>query len=194
MRLLGPLVRLQIQTASLKRGAKPDQWYDPAALLEAESLSLDWRGASIPDPAGGAQLDVHHLDHPETKQSPGENALSVGFTGHYARMRARFGARAAAGVAGENLIVDCAEAVPLEEVRDGLVLRSAATGRSLALRNASVAHPCRPFSLFLLGGGAEPEALKAALQFLDGGTRGFYFVAEDGEPFLARLGDEVYAR
>ena len=194
MRLLGPLVRLQIQTAGLKRGEKPHQWYDPAALLEAGTLSLDWRGAAIPDAPGGAQLDVHHLDHPQTRQDPGENALSVGFTGHYARMRARFGARAAAGVAGENLIVDCPEAPRLEDLREGLVLRSKATGRMLGLRKASVAHPCRPFTLFLLGGEAEPEALKAALQFLDGGTRGFYFVAEDGAPFLARPGDEVFAR
>ena len=194
MRSLGPLVRLQIQTASLKQGEKPHQWYDPAALLAVEELSLDLKGASATDAAGRALLDVHHLDHPKSKQTPGENALSVGFTGHYARMRARFGAGAAPGIAGENLIVDCAEPVTLDDLRDGLILRSQATGRSFNLLDASVAHPCRPFSLFLLGGEAEPAALKEALQFLDGGTRGFYFIAEDGDPFTARAGDEVFAR
>lgn len=188
MRPLGSLVRLQIQTAALKLGEKPQQWYDPSALQEAEVLHLDWRGAATAD----GRLDVHHLEHPASRQTPGENALSLGFTGHYARMRDRFGARAAAGVAGENLIVD-GEPVSFEQVRAGLLLRSRATGRELRLRNAGIARPCRPFSLFLLGGEAEPAVLKAALQFLDGGTRGFYFTPEDGEPFEARIGDEVFA-
>lgn len=188
MKRLGPLVRLQIQTASLKRGEKPHQWYDPSALREAEALGLDLKGAALAD--GG--LDIHHLDHPQTKQTPGENALSIGTTGAYGRMRARFGPRMRDGVAGENLIVDCPRQLNLDELAGGLLIRSKATGEELRLDSMSVAHPCRPFSLFALGGEADAEALKEALRFLDGGTRGFYAAAASGTPFVARLGDEVF--
>ena len=190
MKRLGPIVRLQIQAASLKRGEKPHQWYDPSALREAQALSLDAKGAALEDGA----LDIHHMDHPQTKQVPGENALSLGTTGAYARMRARFGPRMAEGVAGENLIVDCGLDLRLEDLAGGLILRSRATGGELALGGARVAHPCRPFSLFALGREAEADELKEALRFLDGGTRGFYVAAESRAPFLARIGDEVFLR
>ena len=188
MKRLGPLVRLQIQTASLKRGEKPHQWYDPSALVEAEALRLDAKGAALAD----GRLDVHHLDHPQTKQVPGENALSMGFTAHYGRMRARFGAPAVEGVAGENLIVDCEEPLGLEALEAGVLIRAKATGAELRLHRASIARPCRPFSLFMLGGEAPPEVLKETLQFLDGGTRGFYLAADTEAPFVASLGDEVF--
>ena len=37
-----------------------------------------------------------------------------------------------------------------------------------------VAHPCRPFTGWALGGTVEADVLKEQLQFLDGGTRGYY--------------------
>jgi len=37
-----------------------------------------------------------------------------------------------------------------------------------------VAHPCRPFAGWALGGTVEADVLKEQLQFLDGGTRGYY--------------------
>lgn len=193
MRLLGTLVRLQIQTASLKVGEKPNQRYDPAPLLAVEELRITREGASALDAAGEVELDIHHLDHPETKQAPGENPLSIGFTSHYDRMQSRFGPRVEKGIAGENLIVECADEIALESLKDGVAIRSRVSGRLLTFRNLKVAHPCRPFSLFVLGGEAEPEALKATLRFLDGGMRGFYLVADAGEAFVARPGDEVFA-
>ena len=193
MRLLGPIIRLQIQTASLKRGEKPHQRYDPAALSAVDELHLDRKGAFIKGPGGEVILDVHHLDHPQSKQTPGENPLSLGFSHHYEVMRGRFGAAVADGIAGENLIVGSGRLVELEHLQAGVVIRSGATGRLLTLRNLSVAHPCRPFSLFALGGSAEPEVLKEALRFLDGGMRGFYMVADGEDGFTVRLGDEVFA-
>src|SRR3989449_11642980 len=59
-----------------------------------------------------------------------------------------------------------------------------------------VAHPCRPFSGWALGGTGEPEVLKETLQFLDDGMRGFYclgvgagidFVGDRGGLALSRL-------
>lgn len=189
MRLLGTLVRLQIQLSSLKQGEKPDQWYDPSPLMAVGALRLDAKGASL---EGGA-LDVHHADHPQSRQRRGENAVSVGFTGHYARMRTRFGAPVADGIAGENLIVAREGGLRLGDLERGVALRSKESGRTLLLKQPRVAHPCRPFSRFVMGGEGGAEALKEALQFLDDGMRGFYFVPEADEPFIARMGDEVFA-
>ncbi|HKC48881.1 MAG TPA: hypothetical protein VKB63_14860, partial [Gemmatimonadales bacterium] len=40
-----------------------------------------------------------------------------------------------------------------------------------------VAHPCRPFTGWALGGTVESAVLKEQLQFLDDGMRGFYCTA-----------------
>src|SRR6184192_1079957 len=48
-------------------------------------------------------------------------------------------------------------------------------GRELVrLQVLQVAHPCRPFTGWALGGTVEAQVLKEHLQFLDGGTRGYY--------------------
>src|SRR5437870_698224 len=60
--------------------------------------------------------------------------------------------------------------------------RTCAPGSRSARRTASVsrltvldvAHPCRPFTAWALGGLEESHVLKDHLQFLDGGMRGFY--------------------
>src|SRR6266568_4890860 len=60
--------------------------------------------------------------------------------------------------------------------RDG-VLGEGPDGRELVrLDVLQVAHPCRPFSGWALGGMVETDVLKETLQFLDDGTRGFYCV------------------
>ena len=46
------------------------------------------------------------------------------------------------------------------------------------LKVLQVAHPCRPFTGWALGGRVESDELKSHLQFLDGGTRGFYCIGE----------------
>jgi hypothetical protein len=51
-------------------------------------------------------------------------------------------------------------------------------GEVVRLKVLQVAHPCRPFTGWALGERVEPEVLKANLQFLDDGMRGFYCVAE----------------
>jgi len=48
-------------------------------------------------------------------------------------------------------------------------------GRELArLEVLQVAEPCRPFSGWALGDVVESRVLKETLQFLEGGTRGYY--------------------
>lgn len=105
MREIGPIVRLQVQTASLKVGEAPRRRYDPSPLLHVPALALDADGAVGLIPTGDPVVDIHNRRHPSSRQSHGVNALSIGFTSHYDRMRERFGDAVVDGVAGENIIV-----------------------------------------------------------------------------------------
>ena len=174
MRDLGRIVRLQIQRSSLKTGEKPTRLYDPAPLLPVDRLLIGPDGALGGAPDGAWLVDVHHRAHPCTKNEDGMHGVSLGFTSHYALMRDRFGDRITLGCAGENIIVETERRVPFQELERGVVLL-AADGHQLAqLKVLQVAHPCRPFSSWALGGMVESAVLKETLQFLEGGTRGYY--------------------
>ena len=175
MRELGRIVRLQIQRSSLKTGEKPRRSYDPAPLLAVDRVALGPDGVLGEEPGGGAWLvDVHHRAHPETKNEDGVHGVSLGFTSHYGLMRERFGARITLGCAGENIIVETTGRIAVDDLDVGVALL-APDGRELVrLDVLQVAHPCRPFTGWALGGTVEADVLKEQLQFLDGGTRGYY--------------------
>src|SRR5256885_949036 len=125
-----------------------------------------------PDRHGGARQS--HRAHPETKNEDGVHGVSLGFTSHYALMRERFGECITLGCAGENIIVETTGRIAVEDL-DVSVALLAPDGRELVrLDVLQVAHPCRPFTGWALGGTVEADVLKEQLQFLDGGTRGYY--------------------
>lgn len=174
MRELGQIVRLQIQRDSLKTGEKPTRVYDTRPLLSVERLAVGPDGALGQAPDGSWVVDVHHRAHPRTKNEDGAHGLSLGFTSHYGLMRDRFGDRITPGCAGENILVASEQRITVDELARGVVLLTA-SGQALAqLEVLQVAHPCKPFSGWALGGKVESDVLKETLQFLDGGTRGFY--------------------
>jgi hypothetical protein len=175
MRELGRVVRLQVQTASLKRGERPNRVYDPAPLVSVKELRLTPRGASGITDRGETVLDVHHADHPATKYEAGRE-ISFGFTSHYGKMRAEYGDGIAIGCAGENILLESERIWRLEDFASGLAWRSAASGASVRLDAVIVAEPCVEFSRFSLRDpAASPQALKPVLQFLGEGTRGYCF-------------------
>lgn len=174
MRELGRIVRLQIQRASLKTGDKPARVYSLAPLLAVARLAVGPDGVLGEAPDGSWVVDVHHRAHPLTKNEDGAHGISLGFTAHYRLMRERFGERISAGCAGENILVETGGRVALGELAGGAAC-CAPDGRELVrLEVLQVAHPCRPFSGWALGGRVESEVLKDTLQFLDDGLRGFY--------------------
>ena len=195
LELLGTIVRLQVQTASLKMGHRPASWYDPQFIRTVPALRIDDGGVTGLD--GGIHIaDVHHRDHPRSKYR-GENGVSVGFTGHYARMRDRFGAHLVDGVAGENILVQAEREFTESEVAGGLVIL-AAPG---PIPMAAVQHapPCVEFSKFCAGYTLDQRAdavIADTLQYLNLGMRGFYATLADGspEPVTVSLGDAVYRR
>jgi hypothetical protein len=191
MRPLGPVVRLQIQRATLKTGERPLRVYDPAPLLSVPRLAVSPDGTMGAAPDGAWLVDVHHRAHPATKNDDGLHGVSVGFTGHYATMRQRFGDRLTLGCAGENLIADVPGPVRIEDVARGLVVLAPDGAERVRIRVLEVAKPCRPFTGWALGDVVEPLVMKEHLQFLDGGMRGYYCVGEGSG--VVEVGDTLAA-
>src|SRR5262245_25171792 len=191
MRTIGTITRLQIQRGSLKRGEKPTRVYDPAPLLAVPALSVSpdgALGASPYDPDAWI-VDVHHLAHPLTKNEDGLHGISLGFTSHYTSMREHFGDRVAVGCAGENIIANVDRRFTYEELAGGVAILAPDGSERVRLKVLQVAHPCKPFTGWVLGEQVEPDELKRALQFLDNGMRGFYCVGEGIG--TVNLGDSV---
>jgi len=191
MHCLGPIVRLQIQRASLKTGERPHRSYDPAPLRTVDRLSVAPDGVLGAGNDGAWLVDVHHRAHPATKNEDGLHGVSVGFTAHYGAMRERFGERLTLGCAGENLIAQTERPLRFEELAGGLAVVTSGGRERVRLRLLEVARPCRPFTGWASGGVVESQVMKEHLQFLNDGMRGFYCLAEGTG--IVELGDLVMA-
>ena len=192
MELIGAIVRLQVQPVSLKVGPPRQRRYDPSPLRAVPALRLEPGGVVGVDERGGAVDDVHHADHPASKNRAGSNGVSVGFTAHYGAMRARFGPHLADGLAGENILVAAERLFAEEDLAAGIVIEMAG-GYRLRLDRVVVAAPCVEFARFALrfADDARPDRrVTDAVGFLDGGIRGFYATAPDEA--LVRVGDRVF--
>ena len=189
---IGTVVRLQVQESSLKVGVKPRR-YDPAPLRSVPAISLSAAGVVGLAENGESIVDVHHRDHPSSKNRGGENGISLGFTGHYREMRQRFGQHLRDGIAGENILIEVDRQFQVEDLASGVVVEGA-DERPLELRPVIVAAPCVEFSRYALKfpDGARPDAtVTEALRFLDAGMRGFYATYK-GESAVVELGARVF--
>jgi hypothetical protein len=192
-RELGRICRLQIQQSSLKVGPPKGRYFDPAPLAEVRELVLTADGVEARS-GETVRLDVHNAGHPDSKNVNGINDVSVGFTGHYASIRDRFGTRIVNGIAGENILVEREGTVVLSDITGGLLI-TGEDGRRIELSGVRVAHPCVEFSRFVMGDPlAPPAAVSETLKFLDGGTRGFYAGAPDGTEVRVVVGDRLWGR
>lgn len=186
MRLLGPIVRLQVQRDPLKtRGIG----YDPAGILAVDEAAIGPLGITGRHD-GAWVLDTHHGAHPRS-QAGGRRALSIGFTGHYELMGGRFGA-APLGCAGENLIVTNPGRITAAELGT-LVVKGA--GGAFELRKARVAAPCAEFTSWIkrLDVVVPKQDQADDVAFLDDGMRGYILdVSHLERPMPVRVGDEVW--
>jgi hypothetical protein len=193
MRFIGSIVRLQVQTVSLKVGTAPQKRYDPAGIRAVPSLELNDGGVQGWTADNEALADVHHRDHPATKQRNGTNGISIGFTSHYDEMRSRFDPHLTDGLAGENIIVATDRHINETELQ-GEVVIATADGRQIHLINAFPAAPCVEFSRYALRfpDDARPDAtVTEAIRFLSDGMRGFY-CAYNGAPERISIGDAFF--
>ena len=191
MHTIGTITRLQIQRGSLKRGEKPTRVYDPSPLLSVSALNVTPDGALGGTAEGAWIVDVHHRDHPLTKNEDGLHGISLGFTSHYTAMREHFGDKLVVGCAGENIIATADRRFTYEDLAAGVAILAPDGQERVRLKILQVAHPCRPFTGWALGKQVEPEELKKHLQFLDDGMRGFYCVGEGTG--TVSIGDQVVA-
>lgn len=195
MRELGKIVRLQVQQDSIKTGVKPFQTYTPVPNLRSvQALHLNADGVEGVDEAGNILPDIHNATHPAAKFS-GDNGVSIGFTGHYEKIRDRFGDHMIDGIAGENITVEFDGQVSLDMIEKGIVIRG--TGDEIRIAPWVILNPCNPFTKFCLQipGETKPDrTVTEGLQFLMNGMRGFSAVYDnDMPPAEIRLGDVVYA-
>lgn len=176
MKLVGEVVRLQVQRSSLKLGARPHRWYDPTPLLPVSELELDRDGVNGLGADGTWHLDVHHARASDSRSRDGHNGVSLGFTSHYDQMRARFGSGLESGMAGENILVRASRRWSLAELQPALLIVTSA-GVTYSLSNVVVAEPCVEFTRYLLGlpaGAVTDTAVSDGLRFLGAGMRGYY--------------------
>jgi hypothetical protein len=194
--LIGPIVRLQVQTASLKCGERPHRYYDPAGIASLQRIRIDDGGVTGIDDVTGEDIgDVHHRDHPQSKFRA-ENGVSVGFTSHYEAMRDRYGDHLTEGIAGENILIACERPYAPDLVSNGIVIGTGAG--MISLDAVEAAPPCAEFSKFALRYPHDRKADKAVtetIQFLHQGVRGFYATlrTSDGSAVVS-VGDLVYRR
>ena len=192
MREIGLIKQVQLQRSSLKQGQRPQRFYDPTPLLLVERLRLAPGGVSAISADGLPIIDIHHADHPETKNKLGINGISIGFTSHYRAMRDRYGAHLKDGCAGENILIESDHVWSIDELGAELVIQRA-DGQLVALAGLIPAAPCVEFSRFahLSADPLTSDQLRTTLQFLDGGMRGFYARLMDGQDAEICAGDRV---
>jgi hypothetical protein len=169
MELIGTVVRLQVQRSRLKPGPATTRVYDPTPLQEVTELELTPRGV-VGWADGAGILDVHHADHPDTRNVRLLNGLSVMTVSRYRELRKTYGAHLVDGIAGESLLLDTDH---LHDLSGRLLLDDLEV-------MAAPMPPCVEFTRFALGRGAGdvgPEVL-TTLADLGDGARGYYLRTE----------------
>lgn len=194
--LLGQVKITQLQPSGLIIKTASGYIYDPSGRMEVPQLFLTHQGIEAESLQGEQILDIHHAAHPDS-HNQGDNAISIGFTSHYSKMRSRFGEHMQVGVAGENIIIASDEEVSLDDLGQQIIIQDPYSERSVVLDVVKFAAPCEEFSRFAVDSQDEKlpaEELKSALQFLGNGKRGFLLTLNaDQEPELVKPGDLVYA-
>jgi hypothetical protein len=194
MREIGRVKQVQIQRSSLKIGEKSARVYNPSPLLVVDCISVNSYGVTGLMADGAQIIDVHNAQHPTTKNS-GVNGASVSFTGHYREIRAQYGTYLVDGCAGENILIEADRKFTLADLGVRLAFENAQTGEVAYLDDLMVAAPCVEFSHYVQKANQESaplaaDQLKATLQFLNDGRRGFYATAFNTATIQA--GDRVF--
>lgn len=166
----GVVARLQVQRSRLKPGSRGARVYDPSPIIEVEALEVGPRGCvGLVGP--DRVLDVHHADHPDSRNRGLANGLSLLPRSHYDLLQARYGGHLAIGTLGESLLVDLDGPWP----EGDLLLET--DGEPLLLQDVLPAPPCLEFTRFCL---QQPDLngddARQGLADLDNGMRGCYAV------------------
>ncbi len=167
------VARMQVQRCALKPRPAGSGRYDPAPLVRVEALKVDERGC-VGLRGGERILDVHHADHPASRNVRLVNSVSVLPRAHYDRMRARYGDHIVDGAAGENVLLDTDGPLTADDLTGQLWIEL--DGEPAEVTGVMAAPPCVEFSRWVLGREdlEVDDEVRAVLDDLDRGTRGFY--------------------
>lgn len=197
----------------MKPGRAPWRVYDPSCLCEVDELRVTRHGVVGLLPDGSEVLDVHHTDHPQSRDRRGRAGVSVLSTGDYRALRGHFGDHLVNGVAGEGVLVDYPPGLARRRMPESVTVRRGprpglpATGGSpepsgedaeLGLHAVHIADPCVEFTRFCLrlpASDVVSDEVRQGLVDLGGGARGYKMIAERdwvlrrGDLLIIRLGD-----
>jgi hypothetical protein len=189
MKQIGIIQQLQIQKNPLKSGVGLLRTYDPSLVQSVPTLRLTQRGVFGLADAGDEIMDVHHIDHPRSRNRGNTNGISFGFTQSYQRMKAQFGETIWLGCAGENIII---EATDLTAIGETIIIGQ--DDHQIKLNDVMIAPPCDAFSRFVTAERSlRGSAMKSTLQFLGDGTRGYYAtLCIQHDDALIHVGDAVF--
>lgn len=199
LRPLGVVSLVQLQPSGLivdAPGPAPTRSiYDASRRVEVDRLEISPRGIEATLPNGERVLDIHHLDHPD-KAYDDDDLVCIGFTSHYAAMRAEFGEHMVDGVAGENVVIDYSGEVWQEDLEKTLIVENQDSGETAVLELVSFAAPCVEFSRFCIQsphGKLSGRRQGEILRFLGKGRRGFLLVLQSSHNMMTvRPGDKVF--
>lgn len=173
------IVRLQVQDGPVKIGKAPLRRYEPAAIVPVVRLTAGPRGVQGVTDSGALVLDVHHQDHPQTRDRKGRAGILLMGTGDYAALRAKYGNHVVDGIAGETILLDDPEGLAVRDLPRTATVTTASG--PLGLKAVRTADPCVEFSRFCLRQAVSPvvdDSVKRTLIELDGGARGYRSIAE----------------
>jgi hypothetical protein len=184
------IVRMQVQREPVKVGKAPMRTYRPAAITPVDRLLTGPRGVHGVTAGGEEILDVHHQDHPRTRDRKGRAGVLFMGTGDYRALRERYGDHVVDGIAGETVLLDAPAG--LAGLGPPPVATVFTTDGPLEWHDVREAEPCVEFSRFCLRQEPSPvvdDAVRQALVDLDRGARGYRAVAANSGTI--RLGDLV---
>lgn len=198
VRRLGTVSLVQLQPRGLiidVPGPSPIRsFYDASRRVEVDRLEVTPRGIEATLPTGERVRDIHHLDHPD-KAYGDDDLVCVGFSAHYAAMRAALGDHMVDGVAAENILIDYSEEVWPEDLGRVLAIENQDTGEVATLEMVSFAAPCVEFSRFCAQSQHDEipaHRLGEILRLLGNGRRGFLLVPDPALDLVTvRPGDKV---
>ena len=197
MKLVGRILKLQVQRSSLKvpnpEGSAHWRRFHTAPLLDVPALLLTPTGVfGLLHGSSDRIVDVHNTEHPASRNSNGVNGVSIGFTSHYAAMRDRFGDHLRDGDAGENILVAADVIIGEPALSAGVTIET--QDGAVRLERVIAAEPCVEFTRYALQRApSDPsgEQVTTGLRFLREGTRGFY-ATYAGSDAVVRTGDALF--
>ncbi|CAN5908382.1 hypothetical protein BH23ACT10_BH23ACT10_28790 [soil metagenome] len=188
---MGTVGRLQVQREPLKQGLAAQRAYDPAHLVEVSSVRVDRSGAIGVHPQRPNVVDVHNTRHPQTRDSDGDRGVSLMSDADYRWLRDRYGEHLTDGIAGETITLFNGPALRGRDLGRGVLI--ATDGGMVTLTDVRVAAPCVEFVRYVLRrrpGTPVDETVRATLQELDHGARGYVAVAATDATIS--IGDHVF--